>query len=150
MIAGDPLAAEPSNAAVQLEAVAAAGGVVWIVVAEPTLRYMGLDAVSCGPLPVTSSAWLLRQPQATATASATGAVLRSHTLASLLDHFHWHAARAAAESVATAEAAETARIAERETKTERDINDASRRLGEVLDERVARNATTTVSLSVAR
>lgn len=40
--AGDPLAAEPSDAAVQLEAVAAAGGVVWIVVAEPTLRYMGL------------------------------------------------------------------------------------------------------------
>lgn len=138
--AGDPLAAEPEDITVQSEAIAAAGGVVWITAAESTLHYMGLEAASCGPLPVTSSAWLLRQPQVAASASSTSEVLSGTTLASLLAHFHWHAARAAAESVAQAEAAETARIAEREAKTEREIDDATRRLGQVLDERAPRFA----------
>ena len=136
--AGDPLTPAGADAPAEPEGMSAAAGVVWIACAVPSLRFMGSGAADCGPLPVTSTAWVLRDAHAQASASSTFAVLRNHSLPSMLARFHGHVAGVLADSITGAEAAESARITAREAQTALELEETSSRLAKVLDERVTR------------
>lgn len=137
-VAGERLPTASADTRPQAEGIAAGSGVIWITATQPTLRYMGQGIAGCGPLPVTASGWLTREPFVEAFASTTAQVLREHGASALLAGFHAALAGAAADIIAEAEATEAARLAEREAQSVAASTEADLRLRNVLDEKHGR------------
>jgi len=136
---GDPIvAAEAATDGPATEALSAAHGVVWIASPDLSLRFMSIGAPERGPIPVTSSTWVLRTRTSAAQADLTCALVRHQDWLNALDAFHRGVLDVLDHCAAQAHALEVQRVAEREALTAADLDGVARRLAEVLDDRPAK------------